>query len=161
MYMACPQAISSAACHSITRRFPSRNDTLRCRRLLPLLPWLLLLFLFLLLSIIIHIIIIYIIISSFILSGSIDAVYNDIPSAMMARVSQYPALLWLPLTAEQPMLVPDEQNPKALRRFLEARRTAASAERTIAGGGEEVRNNQVASAPEPEPEPEPGGGAGA
>lgn len=57
--------------------------------------------------------------------GSVDAVYNDLPDAMMARVRQYPTLLWLPLTADQPVVVPDEQNPEAVGRFLAEHRTAA------------------------------------
>lgn len=51
--------------------------------------------------------------------------YNDLPDAMMARVHQFPTLLWLPLTADQPMQVPDEQNPEAVRKFVAARRTSA------------------------------------
>ncbi len=44
---------------------------------------------------------------------------------MMARVRQFPTLLWLPLTADQPMEVPDEQNSAAVRKFVAARRTPA------------------------------------
>lgn len=58
-------------------------------------------------------------------AGTVDAVYNDLPDAMMARVSQFPTLLWLPLIADQPTKVPDEQNPTAVRKFVAARRTPA------------------------------------
>ena len=55
--------------------------------------------------------------------GTVDAVYNDLPGALMARVERFPTLLWLPLTAEQPVVVPEEQNPAAVRSFLQAQRT--------------------------------------
>ena len=58
-------------------------------------------------------------------AGTVDAVYNDLPDAMMARVSQFPTLLWLPLTADQPTNVPDEQNPASVRKFVAERRTPA------------------------------------
>ena len=57
--------------------------------------------------------------------GTVDAVYNDLPGALMARVERFPTLLWLPLTAEQPVVVPDEQSPAAVRAFVQAQRTKA------------------------------------
>ena len=61
--------------------------------------------------------------------------YNDLPDAMMARVRHFPTLLWLPLTAEQPVVVPDEQDSEGVRNFVGTRRTKAEDVKVEVNGG--------------------------